>query len=204
MSKKEIEVKVTNDKSILNGMGNNLIISRHHKRLKAYGIETIYIVPNNCKKDVLHRVAVFTSAAILSKDETNGDMTVNRNKYGSVGNVIKEENLSNILNIKMDRQYFSPKGGLLAYFGEPPEEGMKYIVVELTGKWYTFYEIHSDGSVHDSPLATDTTTIGYYDDKWDPNDLINFIDEHEDEYYIPDLSKELFVGRWDLEVTETY
>ena len=204
MSKKEIKVKVVNNEPVLNDVEKGMVISTYLRHLAEAGIETFYILPDCASENKLRRISLFTSSVVMVKNENDNTLAITHNRYGHAGVKIAKESFDNLFKNEMERRYFSPKGKLLAYFGEPPEEGMKYIVVELTGKWYTFYEIHSDGSVHKSPLATDTMTIRYCDDKWDPNDLINFIDEHEDEYYIPDLSMELFIGRWELEVNETY
>jgi len=118
--------------------------------------------------------------------------------------IVVKDNIKNSMDIDIDNIFLSERKIPLSYFGGLPEKGQKIIAVELYAKWYSFYEIDHNGNVEKSPLAIDTMNIGFLDHTWNPQDLINFVDGKEDDYYLPELTIELLIGRWEMESKENY
>lgn len=102
---------------------------------------------------------------------------------------------------------YSKRGELLTCFGEvkTPE-----IAVEIYMKWYTLFLITPDNKI--TPITfPDEDDLKKYDDLETPSAFDHvpnpaFVERYceENGYYLSDITKELLVGRWEIDYKENY
>jgi len=99
-----------------------------------------------------------------------------------------------------NRKYYSERDIELIYTGEPLEDSI-IVTAEAYSKWYTMYKIHPNGEVEKYDPYDDG--VEYRDDNYNPYGIYELFKDN-DEMTIDELTYEVLVGRWVIEIDETY
>jgi len=101
----------------------------------------------------------------------------------------------------------SPRGELLSVFGEI---STPTLAVELYLKWYNLYLVHPDNTIEkitfpdegDLEKHDDLDGASAIDHVPNPAFVERFCKEKN--YYINDITREIIVGRWEIDKKENY